>query len=86
MATGAHNYSVYEVAAFILASDSESNNAFGEESILESSDSYDWEEPCFPDMEIDKTKENDQQVCFKNYYFCFCFGTCKSFMLALYSE
>ena len=41
MTSGAHKYSAYEAAAFILASDSESNVAFGGESTLESSDSYD---------------------------------------------
>ena len=81
MASGVHKYSAYEAAAFILASDCENNGAFGDELILESSDSYDSEEePCFPDMEVDKTQKNDQQVCFKNYYFCFfVFGTFKSF-------
>ena len=72
MTSGAHKYSAYEAAAFILASDSESNVAFGGESTLESSDSYDWEEePCFSGMEVDKTQENNQQVRFKNYYFRF---------------
>ena len=71
MASGAHKYSAYEAAAFILASDSESNDVFRDESTLQSSDSYDWEkEPCFPGMQVDKTQENDQQVCFKSYYFC----------------
>ena len=41
MASGAHKYSAYEAAAFILTSDSESNDAFGDESSLESLDSYD---------------------------------------------
>ena len=31
MAPGAHKYSAYEAAAFILASDSESNDAFRDE-------------------------------------------------------
>ena len=65
-----HKYSTYEAAAFIFASDSESNDVFGDESTLESSDSYhSKEEPCSPDMEVDETQENEQQVCFKNYFF-----------------
>ena len=40
MGSGAHKYSAYEAAAFILASDSESNDVFGDESTLQSSDSY----------------------------------------------
>ena len=40
----AHKYSAHEVlATFILASDSESNDSFGDESSLESSDRYDSE-------------------------------------------
>ena len=77
MASGVHKYSAYEAAAFILASDSESNDAFDDESTLESSISYDSEEePCFPGMEVDEKQKKEQQVCFKNY---FSFGTCKSF-------
>ena len=30
MASGVHKYSAYEAAAFILASDSESNDTFGD--------------------------------------------------------
>ena len=30
MASGVHRYSAYEAAAFILASDSESNDVFGD--------------------------------------------------------
>ena len=41
MASGAHKYSAYEAAAFFLASDSETNDVFGDKSTLESSDSYD---------------------------------------------
>ena len=49
MASREHKYSSYEVAAFVLASDSESNGVFGDESTLESSDNYDSEkESCFP--------------------------------------
>ena len=40
----AHKYSANEaLAIFILASDSESNDSFGDESSLESSDRYDSE-------------------------------------------
>ena len=75
--SGVHKYSAYEAATFILVSDSESNNAFVDESTLESSDSYDSEEePCLLGIEVGETQENDHQVCFKNYYF---FGTRKSF-------
>ena len=80
MASGVHKYSAYEAAAFILASDSESNDAFDDESFesnLESSISYDSEEePCFPGMKVDEKQKKEQQVCFKNYFF---FRTCKSF-------
>ena len=69
MVLGAHKYSAYEAAAFTLASHSESNGVFGIESTLESSDSYDSEkEPCFPGMEIDKTQQNDQQICSKKIH------------------
>ena len=85
MASGAQKYSANEALALILASDSESNYPFDDESSLESSDSYDSEEePCLRGMEVDEIQENDQQVCFKNYYFCF-FGAGKSLMLVLYS-
>ena len=40
MASEVHKYSAYEAAAFISASDSESNDAFGDELTLESLDSY----------------------------------------------
>lgn len=61
MASGARNCSAYEAAAFILASYSKSNDAFGDESSLNSSDSHDWkEEPCFTGMEVDKTQENEK--------------------------
>ena len=63
-----------------MASDSESNDAFGDESTLEPSDSYDSEkESCFSGTEVDEIQKNNQQLCFKNYYFCFVFCTCKSF-------
>ena len=50
---------------------SESNDKFDDESSLESSGSYNSEEePCFCGMGVNEIQENDQQVCFKNYYFC----------------
>ena len=87
MASRAHKYSAYEPAAFILAltSDSESNDAFSDESTLESSGSYD-SDPYFPGMEVDEAQENDQRVCFKNYYFCFFLVHVLTLMLAVYSE
>ena len=86
MASGVHKYSAYEAAAFILASDSESNDTFGDWSILESSNSYDSEEEtCFPGMEIGEKLENDRQICF-NTYFCFFLVQVNLFMIALYSE
>ena len=59
--TVAHKYSASEaLATFILASDSESSNSSGDESSLQSSDSYDSEEePWFRDTEVDKIQEND---------------------------
>ena len=46
---------------FFFASNSESNDTLGDESTLQSLDSYDWEEdPCFPGMEVDKRQENEQ--------------------------
>ena len=68
-----------------LTSDSESNDAFGDESTLESSGSYD-SDPYFPGKEVDEAQENDQQVCFKNYYFCFFLVHVRTLMLAVYSE
>ena len=45
MVSVAHKYSANEaLATFILASDSESNDSFGDRSTLESSDRYDSEE------------------------------------------
>ena len=57
----AHKYSANEaLAIFILASDSESNDSFGDESSLESSDRYDSEgEPWFRGTEVDELQEND---------------------------
>ena len=70
MASRAQKYSTNEAVAFILASDSESNHLFGDESSLELSDIYDSEKnPCFCGMEVDEIQKNDQQVCYKNYYF-----------------
>ena len=49
MASGSQKYSANEALAFILASDSDSNDSFGDESSLDSSNSHDSEvEPCFP--------------------------------------
>ena len=61
MASVAHKYSASEaLATFILVSDSESSNSSGDESSLQSSDSYDSEgEPWFRDTEVDKIQEND---------------------------
>ena len=57
----AHKYSANEaLAIFILASDSESNDSFGDESSLECSDRYDSEgEPWFHGTEVDEIQEND---------------------------
>ena len=82
MASGSHKYSANEALAFILASDSDSNDSFGDKSILDSSDSHDSEEePCFRGTEIDEIqgKDQQQQVRFRNYYFFFFFSTGKSF-------
>ena len=69
-------YSAYEAAAFIQASDSESNGVFGNESTLESSDSYDSaKEPCFPDMELIKHKKMTNRYVSKITFL----GTSKSF-------
>ena len=65
----------------------ESNDTFGDYTTLESSNSSDSEkDPCFSGMEVDETEENDQQLCFKNYFFSFFFGTLNPLMLALYSQ
>ena len=57
----AHKYSANEaLATFILASNSESNDSFGDESSLESSDRYDSEgEPWFRGTEVDEIQERD---------------------------
>ena len=69
MASGSHKYSANEALAFILASDSDSNDSFGDESSLD-----------FRSTVVDEIqgKDQQQQVRFRNYYFCF-FGTGKSF-------
>ena len=84
MASGSHKYSANEALAFILASDSDSNDSFGDESSLDSSDSHDSEEErCFRGTEVDEIqgKDQQQQVRFRNSIFLsfFFFGTGKSF-------
>ena len=61
MVSVAHKYSANEaLATFILATDSESNDSFGDESSLEPSDRYDSEkEPWFCGTEFDEIQEND---------------------------
>ena len=61
MVSVAHKYSAKEaLATFILASDSESNDSFGDESSLESSDRYDSEEePWFRGTDADEIQQND---------------------------
>ena len=67
MASGSHKYSANEALAFVLASDSDSNDAFGDESSLDFSKSHDSkEEPCFRGTEVDKIQEKNLQICFKN--------------------
>ena len=86
VASEAHMYSANEAQALILASDGESNDLLDDESSLESSDGYDSEEePCLRGMKVDEIQENDQQVCFKNYYFCFFGYRSSPLMLALFS-
>ena len=90
MVSGSLKYSANEALAFILASDSDSNDSFGNESSLDSSDSHDSEEgPCFRGTEVDEIQGKDQQqqeVRFRNYYFCFFLVQVSPLMLALYSE
>ena len=61
MVSVAHKYSANEaLATFILASNSESNDSFGDESSIESSDRYDSEgEPWFRGTEVDEIQERD---------------------------
>ena len=62
MASGSHKYSANEALAFILASDSDSNDSFGDESSLDSSDSHDSEEQrCFRGTEVDEIQGKNQQ-------------------------
>ena len=50
------------------------NDSFCDESSLESSESHISEEvPYFRCLEVDKSQENNQQICFRNYYFYFLF-------------
>ena len=87
MASGSHKYLANEALAFILPSDSGSNDSFVDESSLNFSDSHDSEkELCFCGTEVDEVQENDQQLCFKNYYFCFFLVQVSPLMLALHSE
>ena len=59
-------YSANETLAFILASDSDSNGSFGDESSLDSSNSHDSEEElCFRGTEVDEIQEK-RPVWFKN--------------------
>ena len=59
MVSVAHKYSANEaLTTFILVSDSESNDSFGDEWNLESSNRYDSEgEPWFHGTEIDEIKK-----------------------------
>ena len=61
MASVAHKYSANEaLATFILVSDNESNDSFGDESSLKSSDRYDSEgQPWFRGTEVYEIQEND---------------------------
>ena len=61
MVSVAHKYSANEaLATFILASNSESNDSFGDESSIESSDRYDSQgEPWFRGTEVDEIQERD---------------------------
>ena len=61
MVSAVHKYSANEaLATLILASDSEINDSFGDESSLESSDRYDSEEqPWFRGTDVDEIQEND---------------------------
>ena len=61
MVSVAHKYwANWALTTFILASYSESNDSFGNESSLESLDKYDSEEePWFRGREVDEIQEND---------------------------
>ena len=92
MASGSHKYSANETLAFILASDSDSSDLFGDESSLDPSDIHDSEEgPCFRGTEVDeieeKVKDQQQQVgTFQKLLLLFFFVQVSHLMLALYSE
>ena len=92
MASGSHKYSANETLAFILASDSDSSDLFGDESSLDPSDIHDSEEePCFRGTEVDeieeKVKDQQQQVgMFQKLLLLFFFVQVSHLMLALYSE
>ena len=92
MASGSHKYSANETLAFILASDSDSSDLFGDESSLDPSDIHDSEEePCFRSIEVDeieeKVKDQQQQVgTFQKLLLLFFFVQVSHLMLALYSE
>ena len=61
MASGPLKYSANEALAFSLASDSDSNDVFHDESSLDSSNSHDSkEEPCSRGTEVDKIQEKGQ--------------------------
>ena len=86
MASRSHKYSANEALAFILASDSDSNDSLGDESSLDSSDSHDSEEePCFRGREVDEKQGKDQQQrevqlgTFQKLLLLFFFDTGKSF-------
>ena len=71
-------YSANETLAFILASDSDSNGSFGDESSLDSSNSHDSEEElCFRGTEVDEIQEKDQYDSKISIFFFF--GTDKPF-------
>ena len=92
MASGSRKYSANETLAFILASHSDSNDLFGDESSLDPSDIHDSEEePCFRGIEVDeieeKVKDQQQQVgTFQKLLLLFFFVQVSQLMLALYSE
>ena len=79
MASGSHKYSANEALAFILASDSDSNDSFGDESSLDSSDSHDSEEErCFRGTELDEIQGRPAAAGTFQKFFVFS-GTGKSF-------
>ena len=89
MASGSLKYSDNEALAIILVSDSDSNDSFGDESSLDSSDSHDSEEePYFHGTEVDEIQEKyHQQLAHFSEITTFVFLVQASLlMLALYSE